>query len=233
MSAIIPEPDSTLATPEYEISDHTAALKASRLMQELKDYASPENWHKTLKELGFNQGITNTRRWRRVLKLPQTRKDVIAACLDRNGQVMERPDPKRTAEVMVWLLSSATPEGESSNGSENDLYLSVIGFKRSEVLHPEKTDYMVGASRTMLKISFHALQRMIQRGYGLTKTGTISYRELLRCLTGVWCEACNHRTEKTTLPATFKVEYRGAIFIVKLNEEDNEMALVTMLPPKK
>jgi hypothetical protein len=35
-----------------------------------------------------------------------------------------------------------------------------------------------------------------------------------------------------TLPATFKFEYGRAILIVKLNEEDNEMALVTMLPSK-
>ena len=230
----IPEPSTSMSTPGYAISDQTAALKAGRLMQELKDYASPQNWLHSLGELGFREGISDTRRWRKILRLPQTRKDVIAACLDRNGNVMERPDPKKTAEVMVWLLTASTSDREDpEHASENQLYLSVIGFKRSEVLHPEKIDYMVGAPRRMLKVSFHAVQRMIQRGYGLTKTGDVSYQELLLCLTGIWGVGFKLRSEQTTFPATLKAVYEDTIFVIKVDDEVKEMALVTMLPPKK
>jgi hypothetical protein len=233
MAKTISEPDTFLSTPEYVISDQTAALKTDRLMRELIDYASPENWHRSLKELGFKEGISDTRRWRKILRLPQSRKDIVAACLDRNGEVMEWPDHRKTAEVMVWFLSSGTPEKEVEYARKNQLYLSVIGFKRSEVLHPEKVDYMVGASRTMLKVSFHALQRMIQRGYGLTRTEGVSYRELLLYLTGIWGAAIKHWTDETTFPATFHVEYKDTEFVIKVDVEGKEMTLVTMLPPKK
>lgn len=229
----IPEPKTALVTPKYEISDHTAALKTRRLMQELKGYATAENWISTLRQLGLKAGISNTRRWRRVLKLPYTRKDVIAACLDRNGDLMDQPDPKETAEVMVWLLTAAPPEDESDDSPNTDLYLSVIGFKRSEVLHPEKAKDPVGAPRTMLKVSFHALQRMIQRGYGLSVEGELSYLELLFCITGIWGAANNEMPEKPTHQVSIKVEYKGATFVLKMDTGDTEMTLVTMLSPKK
>ena len=201
----IPEPKTALATPEYVISDHTAALKARRLMTELKEHASAENWARTNTQLRVKKGISNTRRWRRTLQMPRTRDDILGAWVDGNGEFMRRPDPKKTAEVIIWILAAGATSGKINSAPDAELYLAWISFKRSEVLHPEKVGHKVGPANTMLRITLHAIQRMIQRGYGLTDKGEISYIVLLDCLLMVWQKGRRLLDQETSFPAEYRV----------------------------
>ena len=60
----IPEPTIKVSTPEYEISDNTAMIKAQRLMKELKAYGTAKNFAQKCAEVGFQEGLSPTRRWR-------------------------------------------------------------------------------------------------------------------------------------------------------------------------
>lgn len=233
MTKKIPEPETTLATPEYDISDHTAALKARRLMAELKEYASSENWAKTNASLGLAGNISNTRRWRKILNMPRSRKDISGAWFDHKGNMMERPDPKKTAEVLVRILAATSPSGNGDSAQDRELYLGTMKFRRNEILRPGRLDEQLGGAYKALRVSFHALQRMIQRGYGLSKDGELRYRALLDCLASVWEDAYQRFEIETSFPAEYRVEQEGAVFVVKVDNASTEMDLVTMLPPKK
>jgi len=77
---------------------------------------------------------------------------------------------------------------------------------------------------------------MIQRGFVLTENGEISFMQLLECLMQVWVHADERYREECALPAEYKIEYEGAIFVIKAAEDywgQVAMTLVTMLPPKK
>lgn len=232
MTKTIPEPETTLSTPEYAISDHTAALKARRLMTELKEYASSENWAKTNAELGLNGNISNTRRWRKILNMPRSRKDISGSWLDHKGNVMARPDPKKTAEVVVRILAANTRPGNQGGEDERQLYLGTMKFRRNEILRPGRLDKQLGGTYKALRVSFHALQRMVQRGYGLSNDGEIRYRALLDCLASVWEVAYQRFEKETSFPAEYRVEHESAVFVVKVDNAGSEMDLVTMLPPK-
>jgi len=231
----IPEPTIKVSTPEYEISDNTAMIKAQRLMKELKAYGTAKNFAQKCAEVGFQEGLSPTRRWRAILKMPQLREDLLGAWYDRKGQLMLKPDPKKTATVQLWFLASNTPPIGATDDSWTALFLTMISLQRREFLNPQTANHQPGTVINLVKVTLHALQRMIQRGFVLTEKGEISFIQLLECLTQVWAIADDRYREEGTLPAEYKIDYQGAIFVVKASEDywgKIAMTLVTMYPGK-
>jgi uncharacterized glyoxalase superfamily metalloenzyme YdcJ len=74
---------------------------------------------------------------------------------------------------------------------------------------------------------------MIQRGYALSSDGEISYQRLLDCMGNVFNHASDRYVKQTEFPATFKLVYAEATFVVKAFSETATLDLVTVLPPKK
>ncbi|WP_166256378.1 hypothetical protein [Marinobacter salicampi] len=245
MGKRVPEPAMKLSVPPYEISDHTAAIKARRLMAKLTDYATADNWGRKNVAMGLNNESSPTRRWKTILNMPKLRNDLLGGWFDRHGRPMPKPDPKTTAKVMVWMLASTKKrigymDGDNVfgvvEGEDSVLFLAGFIFSRNEIRRPDEMGRQVGTAVVMLQVTFHAIQRMIQRGYALTEDGELGYIDLLNCLAYVYSNAKASYEADKSLPATYRVEHEGAVFIVQAkmgrnNEED--MTLVTMLPPKK
>lgn len=237
MARRLPKPAITLTTPTFEISDSTAYIKAQRLMKELKTHANQQNWLRTNQQLGVQKERSQSKKWRALLDLPRKRQDIIGIWLDKAGRPMERPDPKRTAELVIFMLAAATPhmQGEDpvADGKE-ELFFSAATYNRTAVLYPDrgpKDDR--GLLYSLMKISFHSLQRMIQRGYGLSEDGEISYQRLLHVIDSVWDDATDLYEQQEIFPAEFKLVFAEATFVVKAFADTSTMDLVTVLPPKK
>ena len=221
-------------TAAYEISDETAAIKAKRLMNRLSKHATPENFLKTSERYGLRKGASPTKQWQAVLKMAMRRDDVIACLYDAKMRRLEKPDPKRTKEVVMFLLAQADGFVTDDEGERqaDGLYLGYLSFPRSAMLNPERTSAEdIGALYVMMRVTLHALQRLIQRGHAISKDGEISYQDLLTILLNVGCEAKNRMEQQSEFPATVKVESIGTQFVVKQNTPDGAMALLTMLPP--
>ena len=119
---------------------------------------------------------------------------------------MMRPDPKKTAEVFIWMPASTKLNPKALGEEESAVYLSCIMFKRREILYPEKVDYKPGTAAILLRITLYAIQRMIQRGYALAEDGEISYSELLSCLGYIYSGAIEQYEVAPTLPAENRVK---------------------------
>ena len=224
------------------ISDETARIKASRLMNKLVQFNDTENWFKGVRSLGFHENASSTKRWRAILRLPQVHKDLIGFWLDRNNQWMERPDAKRTRRVLLVKLYADeivrnTSQGRISTG-ENGLFLGGTNFQRSAILHPERVQSrQINEDSTIIfmKITFHVLQRLFQRGYGLSDEGELSYERLLKCLFEVWLAGENLFLEAPEKSQVI-VPYDGLRFVLSKRDCVNNEApldLVTVLPAQK
>lgn len=237
MAKRIPEPSISVRTPHYEISDQTAMTKARRLMKELKEYAGVKTFEKNFVAMGFRPDLSPTRRWQAVLKMPAARDDLFGAWYDKKGQIMARPDPKKTDSVQLWFLASKTPPIGATDDSWTALNLMMVALRRREVLNPQTAINQLGTVIPLVKVTLHALQRMIQRGFVLTEREEISFSQLLECLVQVWAFADDRYHEERVLPAEYKIQHGGAIFVIKAKENyfsgEVSMTLVTMLPPKK
>lgn len=227
----IQEPDLRLVSPTFEISDGTAAIKAKRLMNELKKLGEPEVWFQNCATLGLKANASNTRRWRAILDMPRRRSDVRGIWLDRNGNQMEKPDSRKTAEVAVATLLTDDPQSSQPNQSESELYLGLVNFQRKDFLRAPGHRISPSNAGLILHVSQHVLQRMIQRGFSLTETGEISYRGLIEFFLLIYAEARQKTKEIDQYPATFNVEIEGAVFVVKAPSDHDVMTLLTMLPP--
>ena len=236
-------PDSIEVLPlSCGISDETAKLKASRLMNKLMHYNDAENWFKGVRSLGFHEDASNTKRWRAILRLPIVQKDLIGFWFDRQKQKMERPDPKRTHTVLLVklyadeLIRTTTYGQEYSEGQ--GLYLGGTGFERSAILHPERTqsrESMQESTVIFMKITFHSIQRLFQRGYCLSDDGEVSYERLLTCLHEVWLEG-EILFRQTSDEKQVTVPYKGLRFVLARKScanNDAQLDLITILPPLK
>ncbi|KAA1172794.1 hypothetical protein FWJ25_13350 [Marinobacter salinexigens] len=235
-------PDSMRVLPvKCGISDETAKLKASRLMNELMQYNDAENWLKGVSFLGFHEHASYTKRWRAILRLPIARKDLIGFWFDRKKQKMERPDPKRTNTVLLVKLYAdelirKTAFGQEYNEGQG-LYLGSTVLERSAILHPERSQSeqsIQDSTIIFMKITFHSLQRLLQRGYGLSDDGEVSYERLLTCLYEVWLEG-ELLFRKTSGEAQVIVPYAGLRFVLAKKSGANNDApldLITVLPPR-
>jgi|AntDeeMinimDraft_5_1070356.scaffolds.fasta_scaffold01779_4 hypothetical protein len=236
MAKRIPAPTITFSTPKYKISNDTAVIKARRLMKELKEYGGAKNFEKNCAAIGFTPDASPTRRWQAILKMPKHRGDLFGAWYDKGDQIMIKPDPKKTTTVRFWFLASNTPPIEATDDTWTALFLTMAVMRRREFLNPQTVNNQTGIAFTLIKVTLHSLQRMIQRGFVLTENGEISFMQLLECLMQVWVHADERYREECALPAEYKIEYEGAIFVIKAAEDywgQVAMTLVTMLPPKK
>jgi hypothetical protein len=233
----MPEPSITLATPTFEVSDYIARAKTKRLMDELYAHGNEQTWHRINRDLGITAGKSQKKKWDVILELPNSRKDVIGTWLDKDGDQMPQSHPKKTAEVMVFMLAVGTPNKigeEPVDDADKALYLSSTSYERRDVLHPERTpSENRGMVFTLLKVTFHSLQRIMQRGYALSDQGEISYKRLLELLFCVWADADDECDLLTDRPATLKLAFAEAIFVVKVPEGSGSLDLVTVLPPNK
>lgn len=84
----------------------------------------------------------------------------------------------------------------------------------------------------LLKLTFHVLVRLIQRGRLLSDDGEISYMQLLKLLSEVQHLAEIEYDKQTTFPAEFKVDFMGFTFVVKAVADTATMTLVTVYPSK-
>jgi hypothetical protein len=127
MPKTIPEPSVTITPPTYSISDSTAGIKAQRLMAELKGHTNQKNWHMNNRKLGLKPGMSKTKKWKAILDLPNRRRDIFGFWLNDAGQFMDQPNPKRTAAVTIYMLSTLTPDrigGEKNKDSKECLCFS-------------------------------------------------------------------------------------------------------------
>lgn len=226
-----PGDKTTLITPEYEISDHTAAIKARRLIAQLSDYASEDNWHRINERLGVKPDAHPKKRWRAILKLPLKRNDVIGFWADKNGLPMRWPDEKKTDEVLIMMLAAGEPK--TPEEPEEGLYLAYMVYDRSHVLKPQRPGNQISRVNTLLKVTFHVIQRLVQRGRVLSIDGEISYMRLLKLLGEIQNLAEEEYDKQTTLPAEFKLEFMNSTFVVKATSDTATMTLVTMYPSTK
>ena len=236
-------PDSMEVLPmSCGISDETARIKASRLMNKLTQYNDADNWFKGVRSLGFHEDASNTKRWRAILRLPIVQRDLIGFWFDRKKQKMERPDPKRTNTVLLVKLYADELIRRTAYGQKHSegrgLYLGGTGFERSAILHPERDqsrESMQESTVIFMKITFHSLQRLFQRGYGLSDDGEVSYKRLLTCLYEVWLEG-EIMFRQTSNEKQVAVPYKGLRFILARKSSVNNDApldLITVLPPLK
>jgi len=229
MGKQVPEPAIKLSAPDYEISDQTAAIKARRLMGNLMDYGTPENWLRTMQSFGIKPEMSSTRKWKAVLQLPRQRKDSIGYWLNKSGERMEKPHPKETSEVLLFqLITDRAGDGDSR------LTLTTISLKRTNILSPQRRGSLDSKALAKMTVTFHVLQRMTQRGHALSSNGEISYLKLVEFFTQIWQSAADLCLDQPhSLPAKFEIEHEGAVFIVKATNIASAMALVTMLPVKR
>lgn len=231
----IPGLEPKVITPSFEISDSTAAIKAKRLMRALSERASADQWNEQLASMGIHPGISNTRMWRALLHLPAKSKDVIGSWYDQKNRLMDSPDPKKTISVVFVTLASCERGEETVEPGEEGLYLVFFTYERSRILNPNRSSAKRKLSKSgiLLKVSLHVLQRLIQRGYGLSSAGEISYDLLLNYLYLVWLDAATCRdelAEKKEVTESITVDFHGARFVVKTPDEKGLMILATMLP---
>jgi len=227
MPKTIPEPSISISIPAFAISDQTAAIKARRIIEQIKGYATLENWHKRNATLGLKVGISNTRAWRIILGLPRTRKDAMGFWFDRKGNQMDRPDEKRTHEVALLMLSSNAVQSVTGTELDDGLYLSLVCYNRTGVLQRQRT-HALNTEGAVLSVTFHVLQRIIQRGYGLSPGGELTYRGLLTCLVDVWSLAVE--ASERAPGEKVVIDYQGGRFVIQWPSKEKPMILVTLLP---
>lgn len=224
------------------ISDETARIKAIRLMNELMLFNDPESWFMGLRSLGFHENASGTKRWRAILRLPTVQKDVIGFWLDRKKRNMERPDARRTSCVLLVKLFAdelvRTTSCGQEHAEERGLYLGCLALPRPAIIYPERAQSRQSHQEStivFMKITFHSLQRLFQRGYGLSEEGGISYERLLKCLFDVWL-AGKILFGQTPEETRVIVPFAGLRFVLARNTCINGEApldLITVLPPQK
>jgi hypothetical protein len=230
-----PKPENSVSVPSYEISDSTAAIKARRLLNRLSEYASIDNWRKVVKEIGLDEGLSSTRNWKRLLFRSRKRHDMICLFFDRKKNFMEWPDTKKTSEVMLIKMSPDDRTSLNDDTIQRGIGLAFLGINRNDILNPHRgtRDSNWGKSGILLSITFHVLQRIIQRGHGLSEDGEIGYDLLLNYLYLIWLTAVQIRAEHQDFPADLTVNYNGTRFIVHAPDSQSTMTLITLLPQKK
>lgn len=228
-------PENSASIPSYEISDSTAAIKTKRLLDRLSEYVSIDNWRKVVKEIGLDEGLSSTRNWKRLLFRSRKRHDIICLFFDRKKNLMELPDAKKTSEVMLIKMSPVDKSNPNDSTLDRGIGLAFLGLNRNDMLNPHRRtgDANRGHSGILLRVTFHVLQRIIQRGHGLSEDGEIGYNLLLNYLYFVWLTAVDIRMKNQKFPADLMVEYKGSRFIVHAPDSQSTMTLVTLLPRKK
>lgn len=239
-----------IATPDpmqllpvvYGISDETARIKAERLMNKLIQFNDAGNWFKSIRFLGFHENASGTKRWRTILQLPLVQKDLIGFWLDRKNREMVRPDAKRTNSVFLVKLYADELVRKTAYGAKHKegqgLYLGSTMLQRSAILYPERArsrELTEVSTMVLMKITFHSLQRLFQRGYGLSDDGNISYERLLKCLLDVLL-AGENLFQQAPEETRVTVPYLGLRFVLARQSGTNNAAplnLITVLPSRK
>lgn len=228
MTSLSPGEETILVAPEYELSTHIAETKARRLLAGLSDYASEENWHRINEKLGVAPGLHPKKKWRAILKLPTKRNDIIGMWFDKKEQPMKWPDEKKTDLMTILLLAAGEPKTREE--PEKGLYLAYMVYDRAHVLKPSRPDNQIGRVNVLLKVTFHVLVRLIQRGRLLSVDGEIDYMRLLMLLGEVQNVAEDEYDRLTSFPADIKVDLMGFTFVVKAVADTATMTLVTVYP---
>jgi hypothetical protein len=70
-------------------------------MKAMKEYAGVKTFEQNFITVGFRPDVSPTKRWQAILKMPKIRDDLFGAWYDKKGQIMARPDPKKTATVQL------------------------------------------------------------------------------------------------------------------------------------
>lgn len=228
MTSLSPGAETILVAPEYELSNHIAENKARRLPAGLSDYASEENWHRINERLGVAPELHPKKKWRAILKLPNKRNDILGMWFDKKEQPMKWPDEKKTELMTILLLAAGEPK--TPEEPEKGLYLAYMVYDRAHVLKPSRPDNQIGRVNVLLRVTFHVLVRLIQRGRLLSDDGEISYIRLLKLLGEIQNLAEEEYDQRTTFPAEFKVTFMGFTFVVAAVADTATMTLVTVYP---
>lgn len=226
----------TATVLNVSISDETAMIKARRFMDNLKSYSDLGNWAATSQRLGLNGQGTPKKAWETILRFNKTRKDSLVYCTDKTGNMAPASNPRKVSFVHVVNLLASGPAGLADDGSivEYGLWLANLTFTRSRVLRPRYGDSQPDVA-SLLKITMHSLQRIFQRGYGLTEDGELDYMHLTRLTVWLWQE-CVERYEG--LPGSvdqITISASEAKFVVSRtgSEPMSPMTLITVLPARK
>ena len=165
---------------QSQISDTTAALKAERLFKTVSHEKGEDT--QILAVLANRHGSIEPgiRLWKRILRLRDLIPDSRVSFLNSNGKEEQEGHEKRTKVVLLTGLFV-----DQSNQSSQRLLLGSHLFSRSEFRNGSKGRAKLTLTPN-LYLTHHAIQRLFQRGYGLTKDGEIDIGELTNILTLVW-----------------------------------------------
>ncbi len=238
--ALSPPPSATV--PLYAISDSTAAIKADRLKREISAWSSRENWVKLLKNAEVRSEISPTKRWRNIVSADRKQSGLLTHRFDKKGLRTETRDPKKVSRVLAYTLYDgevlAIEKDESSSLSEG-CFLACAIFNRTRILNP-KRDVSHNAAedtRALLRVTRHALQRLFQRGFGLSHNGNIEYGALIELFV-----TCREQVAKAWGGGNsnqhgqldeIEIPLKTVRLVVKRDDNDDVPTLVTIEPAKE
>jgi hypothetical protein len=212
---------------DFDISDSTARIKAERFMASLQSYANPDNFRQLNQQFGIRGDRTPTSVWKSIINIGLKREDVFALLEGRKSESQIPEMNKAIKAVHVFAMI-----GE--NNPEIGLWLIRMSYKRSKILKPQPGE-RIGSPSLLIKVTFHSLQRIFQRGYGLTKDGELSQFQLVKILFFVWREALQASIEQGISNGKLIVVTPQARFVVAIElMGENRVRvfhLVTVLPP--
>lgn len=218
---------------QSQISDTTAAIKADRLWK----IVQREKGHDTqiLEVLANRHGSIEPgiRLWSRILRLHEVIPDSTVCFFKSNGEQQQEGHDKRTKAVLLTGLFV-----DQFNHSNQRLLLGSHLFKRSEFRNGSKGDGKLVLTPN-LYLTHHAVQRLFQRGYGLTKDGEIDIGEFINILKLVWSafyEALQSENAKfgaeEIVGVKASIYCQGYEFIVGC-ESEFTITLITLVDAKK
>ncbi|MBW3198996.1 hypothetical protein [Marinobacter nauticus] len=235
--ALSPPPSATVLP--NAISDGTAALKADRLKREISAWSSRENWIKILKNAEVRSGISPTKRWSNIVSADRKQSGLLTHRFDKKGLRTETRDPKKVSRVLAYTLYDGevvTIEKDESSSLSEGCFLACAIFNRTRILNPKRNVSHNAAedTRALLRVTRHALQRLFQRGFGLSHNGNIEYRALLELF--VTCREQVGRAWGGTSPDQhgqldeIEIPFNSVRLVVKRDDNDDVPTLVTIKP---
>lgn len=177
----------SLAPVAAQISDHTATIKVNRFLKEMKkshqtnDFFNPELF------VDFHKKFSVTRVWKDSMSVPKRNKNVITVYLNKKMEtsvfcpeegLTKIGDPKQTAWVGHFSLVHANKDDIYGGRGFEGLLLARMIYSREFIRKGIASDGQLILD-SPLKVTFHSLQRLVQRGHCMADNGQITYRKLL------------------------------------------------------
>ena len=238
--SLSPAPSATIIRDT--ISDSTARIKAERLKREISAWSSSENWKKTIVSVGVRTDISPTKRWRNIISADKKQSHLLTHRFDKKGLRTETLDPKKISKVILYTLydgEAKAVEEDGSTSSFEDCLLACVSFDRTRSLNPRRSGSHDAEddTRALLRITRHALQRLFQRGFGLSQNGSIEYQNLLQLF--ITCRDQVGRAWAGTSPDQpgqqneIEIIIDDVRLVVKRDAHDDIPTLVTIKPGKR